>query len=130
MFIRRLVFQRLPEGGKADLDFSNSIQAPKALPGKLSSSSFTDFLGDDVEPLGMVDIRFRASGSGKSDSAWFYVLDSDAAPFDVLFGSVWMEEHDGGPDFFKKPVLINAGKPLSSGKKTFETPGLIRERTC
>ena len=41
-----------------------------------------------------------------------------------------MEEHDGGPDFFKKPVLINAGKPLSSGKKTFETPGLIRERTC
>lgn len=116
-----LAFQRLVEHEKADLDCSNSIQAPKAEPGKLSSSSFTDFLGDDVIPLGMVDIRFRASGSGKSDSAWFYVLDNEAAPFDVLFGSVWMEEHDGGPDFFKKPVLINAGKPLSTGKKPFKT---------
>ena len=91
------------------------IVQPEAEPGKLSASSFTDFMGDDVPPMGIVEIRFRASGSGKSDSAWFYVLDNEQAPFDVLFGSVWMDKHDGGPDFFKKPVLINAGKPLSTG---------------
>ena len=91
----------------------NDIVPPETQPGKLSSS-FTDFSGNEVEPLGLVEIRFRARGSGLSDTAWFYVLDNERAPFDVLFGNVWMSKHDGGPTFFKKPVLINAGKPLST----------------
>ncbi len=54
-------------------------------PGQLSSD-FTDFSGGDVEPAGQVTLRWRASGSGRSDESTFYVIDNPDAPFDVLFG--------------------------------------------
>ena len=92
--------QALPEGEQA---------------GELSST-FTDFSGNDVSPYGQVQLRWRASGSGKSENTVFYVIDNENAPFDCLFGRTFMDEHDGGPNFFKKPVLINAGKPLTPGK--------------
>ena len=80
------------------------------------SSVFTDFSGNDVKPAGQVELRWRASGSGRSETTIFYVIDNENAPFDALFGRTFMDTHDGGPNFFKKPVLINAGKPLTPGK--------------
>ncbi|MCJ1481511.1 hypothetical protein MMC06_001670, partial [Schaereria dolodes] len=95
---------------------TDKVESLTDRPGQLPSE-FSDFNGNDVEPVGQVQLRWRASGSGRSDESVFYVIDNEDAPFDVLFGRTFMDEHDGGPNFFKKPVLINAGKPLSTAEK-------------
>ena len=63
----------------------DKIQPLSDSPGE-QSSDFTDFNGGDVAPTGQVQLRFRASGSGRSEEALFYVVDNDEAPFDALFG--------------------------------------------
>lgn len=64
---------------------TDKVQPLTDQPGELSST-FTDFSGNDVEPAGQVQLRWRASGSGRSDESVFYVIDNEDAPFDVLFG--------------------------------------------
>ena len=48
----------------------------------------------------------------------FNMLDNKDAPFDVLCGDIFMSKYDGAPT---EPVLINAGKPLSTSMKIVST---------
>ena len=64
---------------------TDKVEALADKPGDLSSD-FTDFSGGDVTPAGQVQLRWRASGSGRSEESVFYVIDNEDAPFDVLFG--------------------------------------------
>ena len=64
---------------------TDKVESLTDRPGQLPSE-FSDFNGNDVEPVGQVQLRWRASGSGRSDESVFYVIDNEDAPFDVLFG--------------------------------------------